>query len=446
MKTPFFFTALLLLFSAVVFSQETIRKIAGAPLRETLGNYTFESAYEPYFINEYYYKDYQGATDKWFYEFKEGKLIVHELNYKYSTLTTLSKYIIDILTIDTFNIPGRQLNSYSLKKRKKEYHITIEYKKGDHFFIPDKNQPMELLSPGFSMDFESYSQYQDFVYEFKREWLKEAAVYTHTKVLKSIDEQHLNNYGSPYLLSLMHDSTLDNFVSVVPFIKNAQLVTKFKGEPMYNLIVIMDRIKNKEGFIRAYYKYDTNINMQDSNGVSPLMLCVGTLKDTALARLLLVMGASPFDKSSESKTAYDYALAVVKQHPAYERIIRNAVINGNYPVQTKIQFCTDYKLTAEGNRLINTIAQKNPDSLQIRYQQAAWYYNTRQYAEAISSFTECLRLNKEEARFYFNRGLSYYALKMMEKAEADFSDAILRKPSYKAIIETAKKQIAAANQ
>jgi len=51
------------------------------------------------------------------------------------------------------------------------------------------------------------------------------------------------------------------------------------------------------------------------------------------------------------------------------------------------------------------------------------YHRMGNYEEAIRSFTKAIEINPEEADYYYDRGSSYYDLKLFEKAEADFKDA-----------------------
>lgn len=427
--------------------QETIRKKKVQLVVIKCGDISFTTSYEPYFENRAPMKDYKLWEENYF-EFSDGKLLYLNItNHLLSNVTGYRLYEIDLRSIDTTRLFTNSLNTYSGSGKKKVDNRGWELRGAKSWLCySDNRNTVYRDNSSLHMDFESYAQFIDFEKELKREWYKAAANYTHIKVLKAMDEASIKDNGKPYLLSLLQDSLFTTFETVVPYIHKANLVTKYKEVPLYNLILLSNGIKRKKEFIKVYHKYDNNLNVQDPDGVTPLLLSLGWLKDTFMLSYLLELGASPFLKSKEEKTVYDYALEVNKQNPSYERIIRNSVINGNYSMQVKLQFCTDYKLVSEGTRLVHEESKKYPDSLQVQYQKAAWNYNARQYPQAINGFTECIRLNKAQVSYYFNRGLSYYALKMNEKAESDFAEAVRRKPSYKEVIETAKKQISAAVQ
>lgn len=446
MKIQSFFTGLFLLFSLTAFSQATQRKLAQKTIVKKIRDYVFTSKYEPYFVNDDYSSIY-GADDQWFYDFEDGNLIVHRLQETSADVKALHKWVVDILRLDTSRI-FYDYKNYGNNIGKKKYKNlgSIEYRIGEKYHYTESGVTYDGEGKLIDMDFENYAQFTSFCFELRSEWRKAAAVLVHVKALQAMDKMDLENYGRPYIIRLLNDSLFEAFKSELPYIQKARLVTEFKDQSLYSLIIISKSITRKTDFIKEYYKYNKEVNVWDAQGFSPLMLCVANYSDTATLSLLLKLGASPFANSKELKTAYDYSLMVQKANPFCELIIRNAILNGDHSVKTKLEFCLQYKLKTEGSRLANEDAQKYPDSMQVQYQLAAWHYNMKMYTQAVNGYTECIRLRNDDARLYFYRGLCYYALNLNEKATTDFNEAIRLNPSFKNEIETAKKQISDANQ
>lgn len=446
MKVTLILSGLFVILSVTGFSQETQRKPVKKPLVKKIGDYVFTSQYEPYFVNDYYYS-YYGADDQWFYDFADGNLIVHRVQETSAGVIAIHKWVVDILRLDTSRI-FYDYNNYGKNTGKKKYTNlgSIEYRIGEKYHYTEKGVTHEGDGKLIDMDFENYAQFTSFCFELRKEWRVAAATYTHIKVLNAMDDADMKNYGRPYILRMLNDTMFKNFAAILPYVQKAKLGTYYKDEPLYNLILIAGGIKNKETFCREYYKYDSNVNVQNANGVSPLMLCIVVHKDSALASLLLKLGANPLAQNKDHKTAYDYARSLQNEMPYLESMLRQAVLSRDYLLETKLQFCTDYNLGSDGASLLLAETQKFPDSLQLHFRRAAWNFNTKQYTAAVNAYTECIRLNKQEARFYFSRALCFYGLKMNEKADRDFEEAVRLKPFYKSQIETAKKQLSEQQQ
>lgn len=67
------------------------------------------------------------------------------------------------------------------------------------------------------------------------------------------------------------------------------------------------------------------------------------------------------------------------------------------------------------------------------------FYNLRKNTEAISDYSEAIRLNSTLADAYINRGVAYAELKNYSQAKADFSKALEINPNNKAAIDNLAK-------
>ncbi len=86
-----------------------------------------------------------------------------------------------------------------------------------------------------------------------------------------------------------------------------------------------------------------------------------------------------------------------------------------------IRFYTKAIRTNKGEISIEDVAK-------IFRDRGAAYMNLKQYDEAVSDFSNAMRLDENNTAFYNDRGLAYFNLKQFDRARDDFSKAIEKNP------------------
>ncbi len=74
--------------------------------------------------------------------------------------------------------------------------------------------------------------------------------------------------------------------------------------------------------------------------------------------------------------------------------------------------------------MIFFVSPCNALNFEIYYSRGLAYYKIGQYDEAISDFTEALKLKPKHADIYYSRGLAYNKIGQYDKAISDFTEAI----------------------
>jgi tetratricopeptide (TPR) repeat protein len=72
----------------------------------------------------------------------------------------------------------------------------------------------------------------------------------------------------------------------------------------------------------------------------------------------------------------------------------------------------------------------NPNNAVFYFNRGIAYYRKNDYDNAIENFTNAIQLNSDDANFYYNRGRAYYEKKDYDNAITDYTNAIRLNPDY----------------